>query len=103
MIICAKSHTYSFLRRHIQAIAKVCASWKLYEHSNGFRDKRLFELFTQFHFAQSFAEACIHIFKNASAFLPRRAWCEAPSFLRGCDPPEAFYLSGGGFPTEINT
>ena len=62
-------------------------------------------------------------FKNASAFLPRRAWCEAPSFLRGCDPPEAFYLSGGlkpatetsriltypplieawGFPTEINT
>ena len=34
-------------------------------------------------------------FKNASAFLPRRAWCEAPSFLRGCDPPEAFYLSGG--------
>ena len=62
-------------------------------------------------------------FKNASAFLPRRAWCEAPSFLRGCDPPEAFYLSGGlkpatetsriliypplieagVFPTEINT
>ena len=26
-------------------------------------------------------------FKNASAFLPRRAGCEAPSSLRGCDPP----------------
>ena len=25
--------------------------------------------------------------KNASAFLPRRAWCEAPSLMRGCDPP----------------
>ncbi len=25
--------------------------------------------------------------KNASAFLPRRAGCEAPSYLRGCDPP----------------
>ena len=23
------------------------------------------------------------------AFLPRRAGCEAPSSLRGCDPPEA--------------
>jgi hypothetical protein len=33
-------------------------------------------------------------FKNASAFLPRRAWCEAPSFLRGCDPPEAFISVG---------
>ena len=32
------------------------------------------------------------IFKNASAFLPRRAGCEAPSSLRGCDPPEAFIL-----------
>jgi hypothetical protein len=32
--------------------------------------------------------------KNASAFLPRRAWCEAPSFLRGCDPPEAFISVG---------
>jgi len=30
--------------------------------------------------------------KNASAFLPRRAKCEAPSSLRGCDPPEAFNL-----------
>jgi len=30
--------------------------------------------------------------KNASAFLPRRAWCEAPSLMRGCDPPEAFNL-----------
>ena len=26
------------------------------------------------------------------AFLPRRAWCEAPFSLRGCDPPEAFIL-----------
>ena len=34
-------------------------------------------------------------FKNASAFLPRRAWCEAPSSLRGCDPPEAFISVGG--------
>ena len=31
-------------------------------------------------------------FKNALAFLPRRAGCEAPSSLRGCDPPEAFIL-----------
>ena len=29
-------------------------------------------------------------FKNALAFLPRRARCEAPiTFERGCDPPEA--------------
>ena len=26
--------------------------------------------------------------KNVSAFLPRRAWCEAPSLMRGCDPPK---------------
>ena len=26
--------------------------------------------------------------KNASAFLPRRAWCQAPSLMRDCDPPE---------------
>ena len=26
-------------------------------------------------------------FKNASAFLPPSAWCEAPSAMRGCDPP----------------
>ena len=32
------------------------------------------------------------IFKNALAFLPRRAGCEAPSYLRVCDPPEAFIL-----------
>ena len=32
--------------------------------------------------------------KNASAFLPRRAGCEAPSSLRGCDPPEAFISVG---------
>ena len=33
--------------------------------------------------------------KNASAFLPRRAGCEAPSYLRGCDPPEALISDAG--------
>ncbi len=27
------------LKQTMQVIAKVCASWKLYEHSNGFRAK----------------------------------------------------------------
>ena len=31
------SPVHSFTRSLLQAIAKVCASWKLYEHSNGFR------------------------------------------------------------------
>ena len=38
--------------------------------------------------------------KNASAFLPRRAWCEAPSTLRGCDPPEALISDAGLYPTS---
>ena len=28
--------------------------------------------------------------KNASAFMPRRAWCEAPALMRSCDPPPAW-------------
>ena len=38
--------------------------------------------------------------KNASAFLPRRARCEAPSLLRGCDPPEALISDAGLYPTS---
>ena len=33
------------------------------------------------------AHIFVRRFKNASAFLPHRAGCEAPSSLRGCDLP----------------
>jgi hypothetical protein len=33
-----------------------------------------------------------HIFKNASAFLPRQGGAQAPSTAHVCDPPEAFIL-----------
>ena len=49
------------------------------------REQRIFPFFPVF-----FCPAhCImrSFIKNASAFLPRRAGCEAPSYLRGCDPP----------------
>ena len=36
---------------------------------------------------QYFVHFLFFIIKNASAFLPRRAWCKAPSLMRGCNPP----------------
>ena len=78
-------------RAEIRAVFRYCWNIK-------YRDTISVQFFrghsiSQSHYKVTKTPACnicaVLSIKNVSAFLPRRAWCEAPSLMRGCDPPKS--------------